>query len=245
MMANRLDGLWAALSFLTRLGPPRIVAAEVFPRTLPWFPVVGLLVGALAVLPCSLGLFGAYPALQGWFMVGVSLWLTRGLHADGLADIADAWGSGASGDRFWTILKDSRAGPFAVVGLVMVLAGQGLAFGLLAGQGRYGVICWCFALGRLAALGALAANRDRARPGLSALFAPGASWGVFAVALGVTALAGLALCPASSVLAGLVLAAPVVLALTRLCARKKGFNGDFIGAAVVLGELAGALGALL
>ena len=238
------DGFFAALSFLTRLGPPRIVPADVFPRTLSWFPLVGLVVGALAVLPCALGLFGEYPQLQGWVIVGASLWLTRGLHADGLADIADAWGSGAAGERFWAILKDSRAGPFGVLGLVMGLGGQVLAFGLLAGQGRLGAACWCFALGRLAGLAALAVCRERARPGLSALFAPGATRGALALAACVTAVAGLVLDSPFGMLKGALAAAVAVWLLARLSAKKNGFNGDFMGAAIVLGELAGALGAL-
>ena len=116
-----------ALSFLTRLVPPREVDAVDFPKTLLWFPAVGLAVGLAAVLPAWLGLFAHLPWLQGWLIVGLSLWVTRGLHADGLADVADAWGSAATGDRFWAIKKDSRAGPFGVLWLVMAGLGQTLA----------------------------------------------------------------------------------------------------------------------
>ncbi|WP_243362713.1 adenosylcobinamide-GDP ribazoletransferase [Fundidesulfovibrio terrae] len=233
-----------ALSFLTRLAPPRILDKTDFPRTLVWFPLVGLAVGALAVLPSWLGLFAAYPWLQGWVVAGLALWLTRGLHADGLADIADAWGSAATGERFWAIMKDSRAGPFGVIGLVMVLAGQVLAFGYLAGQGRLGAACWCFVLGRTLALAALRLCRKRVRPGLSSLFAPGATMGTLGVALAQAVVLGLALADLRTVLCGLGMAALVLVFLVRLSKKQQGFNGDFMGAAIMLGELAGALAAL-
>jgi len=234
-----------ALSFLTRLGPPRLVAQEDFPKTLAWFPVVGLVVGVLSLLPVLLGLFAGYPWLQGWLVAGLSLWLTRGLHADGLADIADAWGSRAEGDRFWTILKDSRAGPFGVLGLVMVLAGQLLAFGILAGQERFGAICWCFVLGRFVSLTVLCLCKGIVRPGLSALFAPGAGWRTFTAALGLTLVSGLAMSSPGAVFWGVAIGGLVTIFLVRLARRQHGVNGDFMGAAIVLGELAGALGALV
>ncbi|MFZ5427918.1 MAG: adenosylcobinamide-GDP ribazoletransferase [Thermodesulfobacteriota bacterium] len=229
---------------MTRLGRARIIADEDFPSTLPWFPVIGLAVGGLAVLPCMLGLFGKHPFIQGWLMAGLGLWLTRGLHADGLADVADAWGSSATGGRFWEIMKDSRAGPFGVLALVMVLGGQVLAFGALAGEEMYGAVCFSYALGRTAALWSLLLCRERVRPGLCALFAPGATAGTAAAATALTAVTGLVLATPAAMAAGLFAAALPVCFLARLSRRQGGFNGDFMGAAIVLGELAGALGAL-
>jgi adenosylcobinamide-GDP ribazoletransferase len=234
-----------ALSFLTRLAPPRILDEADFPKTLIWFPLVGLAVGTLAVLPAWLGLFVALPWLQGWIVAGLALWLTRGLHADGLADIVDAWGSAATGQRFWEIMKDSRAGPFGVIGLVMVLAGQVLAFGYLAGQGRLGAACWCFVLGRTLSLAALTLCRRRVRPGLASLFVPGATTNMLALATAQAVILGLALSDMRTVLLGLVLATLVLAFLVKLSRRQQGFNGDFMGAAIMLGELAGALAALL
>ncbi|MFP5222657.1 MAG: adenosylcobinamide-GDP ribazoletransferase [Acidobacteriota bacterium] len=234
----------SALSFLTRLVPPRVVDDAEFPRTLPWFPATGLAVGVVAVLPSWLGLFSGHPWLQGWLITGLSLWVTRGLHADGLADVADAWGSAATGDRFWAIMKDSRAGPFGVLWLVMAVLGQALAFGVLAGSGRLLAVCWCFVMGRALSVTALALCRSRVRPGLSSLFAPGATAGMAAFALAQAVVLGLAAAPLSSVCLGLVATGLVLAFLTRLSIRQNGFNGDFMGAAIVLGELAAALALL-
>jgi len=245
MIRPTLGGLVAGLSFLTRLGPARIYPKEAFPGALPWFPVIGLLLGALCAMPPYWGLLRSSPGLQGWFVAGLSLWFTRGLHADGLADIADAWGSGATGDRFWEILKDSRVGPFGVLGLVMALGGQILAYGELAAQGRLGAICWCLALGRFTSLAALALSKSRVRPGLCSLFAPGATTGTLGFAAVTLYLGGAFLTTLPAMLAGTLLAAAVAVFGARLSTRQQGFNGDFMGAAIVMGELAGAVGALL
>ena len=238
-------GLGLCLSFMTRLVPGRMAAPEEFPRALPWFPAAGLAVGLLAVLPAWLGLFAGQSWLQAWLAVGLSLWLTRGLHADGLADIMDAWGSRAEGERFWSILKDSRAGSFGVIGLVMALTGQVMAFQALAAQGRFGAVAWCFVLGRLSGLALLWACRDRVRPGLGAMFAPGATTRTLLLAAGATLATGLALTTPGAMFRGAALSACAVVGLARLCTRRGGMNGDFIGAAIVLGELAAALGAVI
>ena len=238
-------GFLTALSFLTRLWPPRIATGEDFARSLPWFPLVGLTAGLAAAAPAWLGLFDGRPELQGWLMVGISLWLTRGLHADGLADVADAWGSNAKGERFWVIMKDSRIGPFGVLGLLMALLGQALAFGALAGEGRLGAVVWCFVLGRGLGVAALCVCRERVRPGLSALFAPCATARTLGLALAQTVLLGLVLAGLRGLVLGLAASCAALFVLARLSRRQMGFNGDFIGACIVLGELAGALGCLV
>ena len=234
----------SALSFLTRLVPPRVVDDADFPKNLPWFPAVGLAVGLVAVLPAWLELFADHHWLQGWLITGLSLWVTRGLHADGLADVADAWGSAATGDRFWAIMKDSRAGPFGVLWLVMAVLGQALAFGALAATGQFLAVCWCFVMGRALSVAALALCRRRVRPGLSSLFAPGATAGMVAFILAQALVLGLVAAPVSAVCLGLLGSALVLAFLARLSIRQDGFNGDFIGAAIVLGELVAALALL-
>jgi len=235
----------STLSFLTRLGRPRLLAEADFARTLAWFPAVGLIVGLLSAAPCALGVLSGQAWLQGWLVVGLSLWITRGLHADGLADVADAWGSGAVGERFWTIMKDSRAGPFGVLGLVMALGGQVLAFGALAAQGRLGAVVWCFVLGRAVSVAALAANRSRVRPGLSSLFAPGATPGMAACVVGQALVLGLLLDGWRTTALAFLLCGVMVWRLCALSRKQCGFNGDFMGAAILAGELLGALAALL
>jgi adenosylcobinamide-GDP ribazoletransferase len=104
------------LQFLTRL-PVRLGAAPEpaeLGRSLLFYPLVGLLIGAILaslayLLPSTAGPARAALVLCAW--IGI----TGGLHLDGLADSADAW-AGGMGDRekSLAIMKDPRCGPMAV-----------------------------------------------------------------------------------------------------------------------------------
>ena len=82
---------------------------------------MGLLVGAivwLAVLAGSLvdPWLAALAGLLAW------LWVTGGLHIDGLADLADAQGAAhRSRERFLEVLKDPHLGSFGVLSLATQL----------------------------------------------------------------------------------------------------------------------------
>jgi adenosylcobinamide-GDP ribazoletransferase len=112
-----------ALQFLTRL-PLNIAGewkAESVGKSLLYYPLVGLIIGLILMLAANLigndhTLVAAAILLLLWVMI------TGGLHLDGLADSADAW-AGGLGDKERTleIMKDPRAGPMAIVVLLLVL----------------------------------------------------------------------------------------------------------------------------
>ncbi|MGL6046794.1 MAG: adenosylcobinamide-GDP ribazoletransferase, partial [Vogesella sp.] len=112
-----------AIQFLTRLPTPQLKTFD--PAWLAdaarWFAPVGLLVGAivwLAVLAGSLvdPWLAALAGLLAW------LWVTGGLHIDGLADLADAQGAAhRSRERFLEVLKDPHLGSFGVLSLATQL----------------------------------------------------------------------------------------------------------------------------
>lgn len=128
-----MRGLFAAVAFLTRLPVPSRVWTEASrsPIQLPWYPLVGLLIGA--VLSGLAWLLSREPPLLVAALV-LLVWvgITGGLHLDGLADSADAW-VGGLGDRARTleIMKDPRSGPMGVTAIVVILL---LKFVALAGQ---------------------------------------------------------------------------------------------------------------
>lgn len=120
-----MNALWFALAFLTRLPTPRLdfddLAAQ--SRALTWYPLVGLLLGGLlAISQLALLRLDTPTLLAAGLLLALWVWITGGLHLDGLADCADAW-AGGHGDRERTlrILKDPAAGPMGVVALVLVL----------------------------------------------------------------------------------------------------------------------------
>ena len=118
-----MRAFWLALQFLTCLPVPRTAecTAEDRGRSVLYYPVVGLLIGAVLVALLFL-LADTDPGLRAALLLLVWVLLTGALHLDGLADSADAW-LGGHGDRARTleIMKDPRSGPAAIVTVVLVL----------------------------------------------------------------------------------------------------------------------------
>lgn len=241
----------AALAFLSRLAPARVVPEADMRHLMFHLPLCGLVVGlaacAPAMLSASFGLFAASPLIPAWLCVLLAAWLTRGLHLDGLADIMDAAGQHLDPERFWTIIKDSRSGAFGVMAVALATLGQAalLAEALRTAKGLdLLALPWCLVFGRSCAVLLGRAGRGLARPGLGGLFLSGATNGAAAWALILALGPALAFWPLATVLAaGMALAA--LCALLRLARAVGGLNGDFLGAAIVLGETAAAAGLAL
>src|SRR3990170_9070840 len=112
-----------AVQFLTRFPLPafdRPKGRDVG-RSLLFYPLVGLLIGAVLVA-LNEAAAGASGAVRAALLLAAWVIVTGGLHLDGLADSADAW-VGGLGDRERTlaIMKDPRSGPAAVTTLVVIL----------------------------------------------------------------------------------------------------------------------------
>jgi adenosylcobinamide-GDP ribazoletransferase len=110
------SGLAGAIQFLTRV-PVRTGSAVPHDRVVPWFPTVGLLIGA-AVGGAAAGLHELVPTpVAAALAVVLGLLITGAFHEDGLADIADAFGGGWTVEQRLEILKDSRHGTYGVAAL--------------------------------------------------------------------------------------------------------------------------------
>jgi adenosylcobinamide-GDP ribazoletransferase len=121
--------------------------------SLPWFPCVGLVLGAgLYGLTLLAGLspWGIWAEGVAFVVVGGGVFLTRGLHLDGLADAADAWGSLASREKMLLIMKDSRVGTFGVLALVLILGAKWVAVARLVESGTAVWIVAAYVISRTA-----------------------------------------------------------------------------------------------
>jgi adenosylcobinamide-GDP ribazoletransferase len=130
-------------------------------------PLVGALLGGVAAAVLSAALWlGISPLLASVLAVGTLALLTRALHLDGLADLADGLGSGRPAEGALDIMKRSDIGPFGVVTLVLVLGVQvaALAEASAAGYGPVALVAACVA-GRLAITWACREGVPAARPG--------------------------------------------------------------------------------
>jgi len=117
------QAFWLAVQFLTRLPTPNIGVATNRQAgvSVLFYPVVGLIIGCL-LTTFSLVLYGLNQYLQAALVLVVWVFLTGGLHLDGLADCADAWVGGlGSKERSLAIMKDPAAGPIAVTVLILVM----------------------------------------------------------------------------------------------------------------------------
>lgn len=116
----RLAGLFlVAVAFLTRLPVPRKVqmAPDALARSAAFFPLVGLLVGAGAVLLNRvLSKYCARDVVVVIILVFL-VSITGGLHEDALADAADGFGGGWGKDQILSIMRDSRIGSFGALAI--------------------------------------------------------------------------------------------------------------------------------
>lgn len=124
-----------ALTFLTKAPWPRapLAASQELARSLFWFPWVGALLG-LIFLGAWLGLSRVLPLpAAAALLLCLSVWITGGLHLDGLADTVDGLGGGRTPEERRRLMKDSRVGAFGVMSLILVLLLKFACF-LAAGQ---------------------------------------------------------------------------------------------------------------
>jgi len=118
-----MRGFLTAIRTLTILSVPGR-ESEKFSSALPWFPFVGMILGGILygigalwrMLPGAEWPFGG-----GALLLVASVFLTRGLHLDGLADWADAVGACKGRPERLAIMKDPRLGTFGVVALILLL----------------------------------------------------------------------------------------------------------------------------
>ncbi|MEV4061416.1 adenosylcobinamide-GDP ribazoletransferase [Nonomuraea dietziae] len=206
------------------------VDREVAGHAMVLAPVVGLALGVVSCLPLLLPGSGL---LEAALALGLLAVLTRGLHLDGLADLADGLGSGKPAAQALDIMKKSDIGPFGVVTLVFTLLVQCAA---LAQAGPAALVTACVT-GRLALTWACADGVPSARPGGLGDMVAGTvrRRTALLVTLAVVAVAGIAGVVLSRVALPIAVVAGLGAAMALLHhARRRlgGVTGDVLGALV-------------
>src|SRR5579871_2410911 len=176
----RWNGLRLSVTLLTVIplrGPASEPLRAAMAAAMAWAPAVGLLLGgvAAAVLVTADRVLGAGPLTAAGLSVAALALMTRGLHLDGLADLADGLGSGKPAAAALDIMRRSDIGPFGTVTLILALLVQVAALSQAesAGPGRGAAALIAAAVtGRLALTWACRRGVPAARPdGLGALVA--------------------------------------------------------------------------
>ncbi|HAU38993.1 MAG TPA: adenosylcobinamide-GDP ribazoletransferase [Phycisphaerales bacterium] len=113
----------AAIRFLTILPVPDTLgtAEEELASSVPFFPLVGLLLGAVGGAVAWALAATVPPILAAAGVVVVLLVFSGALHMDGLSDTADGMLSSRPRERVLEIMRDSHIGAMGVVAIVCVL----------------------------------------------------------------------------------------------------------------------------
>ena len=226
-----------AWAFLTRLpGGAHPRDDRELGRSVPWFPVVGAVVGGLSgavywVLHDPLG-----APIAAVLAVAAGAIATGGFHEDGLADTADALG-GTTRPRRLEIMKDSRIGTFGVLALALSTLVRVFAVSSLAPVDGLVALVVAHMLGRTTAVAVMGVAPAAGDTGLGHSYAAHLprAWTAAAVVASSVAAASLGL-PGAVALAAAAAAAAVVGLVA--CRAFGGTTGDVLGAVEQVGEMA-------
>jgi adenosylcobinamide-GDP ribazoletransferase len=263
----------AALQYFTRIPVPPWVghSQSLLDDAARYFPAVGAVVGLCgALVMWAAQLIWPWP-IAVLASLCATLWLTGAFHEDGLADSLDGLGGGYTRERILEIMRDSRIGSYAAVGLAMALLMKSAA---LIALPPFAALAWLVAghtvsralvVALMSTLPYAREDESRAKPlvrrvssislGLAALTA---FLVVVAAALWVGRGEGHTASGAARVLAptlshtdwltpaaGLLFAAAVAVYWRALLRRRLGgYTGDTLGACQQLTEIAFYLGVL-
>ena len=237
------DALRLAIGTLTRLPvpAPRHIDRRTAGQAMSLAPLVALALAAICGLPLLITRDrGAIALLLTVVSFALLAWATRALHLDGLADTADALGSGRPAAAALEIARKSDIGPFGVIVLIFTLLLQIAAVASLPdAHEAYLAFVIAIVTSRIALTWACTRPWPAARPdGLGAVVAAtvpllvAIAWTTIAIALawifvGIAGSVSIVL----GILAGIVL---LVIARRRL----GGITGDVLGATIEIATAA-------
>jgi adenosylcobinamide-GDP ribazoletransferase len=230
---NRFTGLGDAVRTLTILPWPGNGGGDLA-ASLPWFPAVGLILGAVVLAAAGLILALPFPpwhAGAAALLLALEILLTRGLHLDGLADWADSIGASGGREGRLAVMKDHSIGAFGVLALCTDLLIKWAALARLLSSGSIVWLVPVFTLSRGFLVEVMTTLPSaRAGQGMAGPFVSGASQAHRFRAL----LGGLAVClPFGPLGLAFFMAAWAVVSLYGMRCRSRfgGITGDLLGTA--------------
>jgi adenosylcobinamide-GDP ribazoletransferase len=220
-------------------GPARLTP-DALGRAAPWFPVIGLGIGAVLVAT-ERATQVIFPLLLGGLLT-VTAWklLTGGLHLDGLADCLDGLG-GRDPEHRLAIMRDSRIGAFGALGLILLLLLEIAALTELPSGVQARALLVVPAVARATPPLLARLFPPARREGLGAAFGAGVGALAAPIALSIALVVAIVALRALGIVVVIVAVASALIVTRFFVARVSGITGDVLGAAIELAELAGLL----
>ncbi len=209
-----------------------------FVASLPWFPVIGLLIGLAAALLISCLMPFFPPPVLAMAAIVLIAGVSGCLHLDGLADSGDGLLSSRPRERILEIMRDSHTGAMGVIAIVVVLLGKYAALSSLGASTLIATLIVMPVAGRCAIVLTMAClPYAREGVGLGRLFySPSSRWAaLWAFAL----LAGVLSCSGWRMFCVVLVAVLTTVLLFSLWCRARigGATGDTLGAVCELTEM--------
>ena len=149
-----MTAFWIAMQFLTvfPVQLKQIPSPQQNAQSLLFYPLIGMLIG-LVLFAIALTLVKLPIILLSTLLLVVWIWITGGLHLDGLADTADAWVGGfGDPEKTLRIMKDPSSGPIGVLSLLIVCVLKWSALYVLLDQQQLWLLILVPMLARLSPL---------------------------------------------------------------------------------------------
>jgi len=222
-----------ALQFLTKLPvrfePERALDNRDVASSYYFYPVIGFLIGIAGVL-LRRSLNVLFPlSFSVVLMLGFFMWITGGLHEDGLADVADGMAGGWTREQRLSIMKDSRIGAFGAMALAFALLSKYTALISMNPERLDAAVVSAQVLSRWAFL-PFGYFNPYAREGLGSEFIKHIRAGPLVVGTAFSTVVVILLSRVAGVIALSTATATVVLASAYFRRRLGGITGDCFGA---------------
>lgn len=217
---------------------------EDYGRSLAYAPLIGLLLGGI-LAGCLYLLRLLFPALiSSLFLWVIYIFLTGGLHLDGLGDTADGLFSHRSKERILEIMKDSRVGTNAVLALILVI----LSYIFLVMQiptKFLGIIVFMPVIGRMALPLGAGLEKYARREGLGLHFINFCGSKEILIGLSITAILSVLILGIKGILILWIVGIILFLMIKFFAAKIEGITGDILGAVCELAQLVYLIAAYL
>ncbi len=233
-------GFFTALKFLTILPLPGRLGktTDDLGKSLPYFPLVGLVLGAI-LFGLNYGLSFILPSPVVSVLLIIALVLMTGAHhLDGLMDSFDGVVIGKSRERRLEIMADSRVGAFGIIAAILLLLLKYASLTSLPDAMMMPSLLLMAALSRWIMVSAIFTFPYARSSGMGLAFKQGAAWYRFAIATAIAIVASVLLLSWWGLVLMVVLWLITFGIASYFHSRLGGLTGDVYGA---LNELSEAL----